>query len=457
MTIAPLRSAFPLAVTAFRRAMPALLVAVGVLGAACGSSSSGITAAVGKAEPGKDVTIFFDRLILEIAQGTVAEPTPIQIQRRLARPAAARSMGGFEFAILPTDVALAQPVTLRFRYTGLALPEGVTEAQLFLATMGPTGLATPIAGSTVLEDENEVTAPLPAFGTVALLAPAGPPPENGTGSLVFLREGAGALDDLWKSDAQGGSAALVTAHTADETLTAPRLSTAASRVAFSETVGGGANFRAWIVGLDGSNRTLVTADGAQEIVNDLSTNGTRLYVTHRAAGSETTDLAFYDLTVGPPFPRTILASTPQVSEREARVSPDGTLLLFLDGESRLWRRSPLPGGSETKITTFAVNSFAWRPDNKRILIERPDNFGGGLAELNPLSTGTLFAKILGTTGGRKPSYSPNGEQLLFELFDSDPSVLRTTIRQISRKGAFASILLGGSPDVFPGRSPASAP
>src|SRR5262249_48757946 len=150
-------------------------------------------------------------------------------------------------------------------------------------------------------------------------------------------------------------------------------------------LGGFANFRAWVVNADGSNRTLVTSDASVDVAGDLDATGTLLYVTHTAPGAATSDLAVYDPGGAPPFPITPLTSTPNVSEIDPRLAPNGQRLLYHDGEGFLWARSSAPGGAAFLVVNAPVASYAWSPvlnvlGQQVAVIERPLAQEGGLAE-----------------------------------------------------------------------------
>ncbi len=443
-----------------RRAPRALLAAstLSLLSiAGCfGSGNASFAAAAGIAKPGEETVIVFDRLVLTIPAGAVAEPTPIRIERRKLLPAT-HAITGFGYVLTPTDLTFAQAATLTYRFFGIPLPEPTVSTDLFLARLGPSLLATPLPSNTIDVDEAEASAELSTLGTVALLGLPIVPPDNGAGEIVFLRAGAGGLPDLWRAAADGSGEALVSAHLPGEQIATPRVSSVAGRAAFTETVGGGTDRRAWIVGLDGSGRTLVTADASDEVVGDLSADGLQLYVSRTSPGSATSDLVVYDLSAGPPFASIAITTSPDDSERDPRLSPDGTILLFRDGEGRLARRSPTPGGEETLVTAFPVDAFAWRPDGLRAVVQRPLFIGGGLGEVNPKSKVPLPGFVKGTAGAGNPAYSPNGLFFLFEILDPDPSILAPTLRQISRKGALGSMLLGGAQTPFPGQAPNRSP
>jgi hypothetical protein len=197
---------------------------------------------------------------------------------------------------------------------------------------------------------------------------------------------------------------------------------------------------------------MVTTDGSDEIEGDLDATGTFLYVSHREPGAPFADLAVYNLTAGPPFPRQLLTSTPSNGEANPRLSPDGQVLLFQDVEGLLYRMPPTPGGAVKPVTKLAVVSFAWRPDSQRIL------------EINPLKVYTSLGTALKGSGGAvRPTYTPNSENFVFEYDDPDASVQAKTLRQIPRQGltgttpTVSGILLGGASAVFLGGAPASAP
>lgn len=449
-------------------ALPIFLLLV----AACsgGGGSSGVAAFNVKITVGKGATVTLDRLTIEVPPGAVAADTVVQLSKTKLTSAAVGDQLGPAYATLPAAFPLLVPAIATYRYDGIAIPEGGDEANLQLSVLGPSGLPT-FLPSTVNTNKT-VSAPVSELTTFALvLDPPASLPDNGAGTLLFLRAGAGGLPDLWRAGSAGESPVLVTPHTPGATLSAPRLSTVANLAAFTETVGNVK--KAWIVSLDGSNRTLVTPDDFEESAGDLDAAGTRLYVTTRAPGSVFTDLAVYNLVAGAPYARGLLTDTPDASEGSPRLSPDGETLVYQETLGELRRMQPFLGAPVKKVTTQPVQSFAWRPDGTKLVVERVRSVGGGfgepetgggLAEINPLgTTGTIGTALKGSGGARAPSYSPNGEQLLFEYFDQDPTVQVATIRQIPRKGLSGSIpqggalLLGGASSVFPGGAPTALP
>lgn len=426
-----------------------------------GKTDFGVT---GKAKFGADSTIIIDRLELAVPAAAVTNPNGVNIQIQIVKqlPASMQSAGP-RYTMLPGDTTFAAPITIRYHYAGLVLPEGTTENQLKLAKMGPTGLLT-ILPTALNVNDKIVSTTMSSFFTIALVVPAGAPPNNGAGQLLFLRNDVDGEADLWKASADGSGAALVLAHTPGEVLSSPRLSTVASRVAFTESSGGDPSFtKVYIAGLDGTNKTLVTIDGSIESVGDISINGDLLFVTHRDSDSALPDLAVYNISGAGPFTRTLLTNTGDEAELNPRISPDGTTLVFEDALGRLRRMAPVAGAKVKNVTSQRVESFSWSPDSQRLVVERPTNliggfaFGGGIGEITAFGTSTFFPQIKGSGGARRPSYSPNGQQFLFELNDSDPSVSAPTIRQLPKAGALNPILLGGAGTVFLGASPVTRP
>ena len=184
-------------------------------------------------------------------------------------------------------------------------------------------------------------------------------------------------------------------------------------------------------------------------------DGLRLYVSHREPGAPFDDIAVYALVAGPPFPRALLTNTPNESESNPRLSPDGATLLFQDSQLHVWRMAPVVGSAVKKVVTTPVVTYAWRPDSQRIVVQRPLSTGGSTgnpppaaasSKLNPLAvTSSLGTALKGSGGALAPTYSPNGNNLLFQFQDDDATVLAPTLRQIPRKGVTGSIPLGARP------------
>jgi hypothetical protein len=444
-----------------------------VLACSSGSSSSTPPPVKVKLTPAKGGNVAVDNFRLEVPPNAVAADVLLQIVGNKKFTSAVGERLGASYATIPTDLTFLVPATVTFGYAELGIPAGGSENDLQIAFLGPSGLPTFLT-TTLDTTKKTATATIDHGGTLALvLQPTPNVPDNGSGTLVFLREAGAGLYDLWKSDPAGGAAVLLTAHTPGEVLTGPRVAQGASRVAFTETAGGEGFPRAWIVNLDGSGRVMVTTDGSDEIAGDLDATGTFLYVSHREPGAPFADLAVYNLTAGPPFPRQLLTSTPSNGEANPRLSPDGQVLLFQDVEGLLYRMPPTPGGAVKPVTKLAVVSFAWRPDSQRIVVQRPLSAsggtgqapsGGGLLEINPLKVYTSLGTALKGSGGAvRPTYTPNSENFVFEYDDPDASVQAKTLRQIPRQGltgttpTVSGILLGGASAVFLGGAPASAP
>ncbi|MBI3817532.1 MAG: hypothetical protein HY286_02485 [Planctomycetes bacterium] len=447
-----------------RSRIAAAFVAALLTSGCFGSGGSGGFGVSGKAKFGADSTVTFDRLEIHIQNGAVLDPNGLFIQIQASKIApAAQPAPGPRYTMLPSDAQFAAPVTIIYHYAGLELPQGATENQLKLAQMGPTGLLT-ILPTVISTTDKTATTTASGFFTIALVAPPGAPPANGAGKLLFLRKDASGSPDLWSAAPDGSGAALVLAHAPGETISSPRISTIASRVAFTESVGGDASdTRVYIANLDGTGKTLVTADGSVETAGDLNAAGDLLYITHRDSLTMLPDIAVYSLAGAPPFPRTFMTQTSDLAELNPRIAPDGSLLVFQDEKGRLRRMVASAGAKVFAVSSQRVDSFAWSPDSKHLVVERPlgiaggFGFGGGIGEISALSNTTFFPVVKGTGGARRPSYSPNGQQFLFEFYDNDPAVQNVTIRQITKAGAFTATPLGGALTAFFGESPVARP
>jgi hypothetical protein len=438
--------------------------ALALLCAACTKAGGGVSFGIsGKAKFGQDSKIVVDRLEVLVPAAAVGDPAGLFVQVQFSKviPAAGIALGP-RYLILPQDVTFLAPVTVVYHYAGLVIPPGVTENQLKLVKVGSTGVTTDLP-TTIDTVERTATTTLTQFAAVTLLAPNTSPPLNGTGKVAFLRDDGSGANDLWICDADGTDAVLVTPHTPGEFLSSPRLLKGGSRIAFTESTGGNPlETRVFIVDADGSNRTQVTPDNSIESAGGFDSTGNLLYATHRDAAAALDDLVVYNLAGGAPFGRTKLTDTPGDSEHDPKLAPDGSMLLFLDGNGRLKRMDPVAGAKSHFVTKQAVISYAWRPDSAAVVIERATNLlkgfviGGGLGEIGPKGTYSFLPKIKGTGGGRNPSYSPNGENLLFEFTDADRGVAMNTIRQIPRKGALASLFFAGVTSVFAGGAPSAS-
>lgn len=445
----------------------AAMVSILLAGASCTQSGGGAGFGIsGKAKFGEVTKITVDRIQVEFPVGAILDPDGLNIQILPSKvnPASGPLLGP-RFVINPADAVLGVPVTVRYNYNGLVLPTGALEPQLTLASMGPTGLLTTLA-STVSTTDKVVTTQIAAFTTIALTAPGGAVPvNNGNGILVFLRNGAQGKPDVWRVNPDGTGAALVLAHTPGETLSTARVSTVAGRVAFTESVNGDpADTRVYIANLDGSNRTLVTAGGAVESLGDLNIDGTQLFVKRREPLDALADIVVYNLSTPPPFGRVKLTDTPGEDESNPKLSPSGELLLFQDGKGRLRRTEPIAGAKVFSVTSSRIVDFSFSPDSTRVVVQRPFGVfagfgvGGGIGELNPAASNVSAPAIRGTAGGSHPTYSPGGENIIFEYPDTDPAVGFSTLRQVPRVGGLVTpILLGGGTAVFPGAAPTARP
>ena len=169
------------------------------------------------------------------------------------------------------------------------------------------------------------------------------------------------------------------------------------------------NAEIYLMNADGSDQTRVTTDLASDVEPDLSPNGR--YVAFTSTRSGNADIWLLDLQSGELANLTNTTAT----EGWARWSPNGQQLAFhsnRDGNNEIYVLDVRTGELE-RVTTYAgADMFPeWSPDGKTLAIRRDMDVW-----TLELRTGELTQLTTHPALDQMAAWSPNGQQLAFMSF-----------------------------------------
>jgi Tol biopolymer transport system component/DNA-binding winged helix-turn-helix (wHTH) protein len=109
---------------------------------------------------------------------------------------------------------------------------------------------------------------------------------------------------------------------------------------------------------------------------------------------------------------------PNIRTADLMLSPDGASVAFASG-GELWRSAPNGSNRQPLVSGFpAINWVEWSPDAKRILFHANDNPNLGGFYLVSADGGPATEIPLGS-GLNEPTWSPDGESILFAKWSTD--------------------------------------
>ncbi|MBL0926436.1 MAG: PD40 domain-containing protein [Phycisphaerales bacterium] len=157
--------------------------------------------------------------------------------------------------------------------------------------------------------------------------------------------------DLWKAPSRGGEAVRLTAHPANELLSA--WSPDGRLIAFSSTRDGGSNL--FVMNADGSGTRQVTRTDQRLALSGWSPDSKRILFSASIEGDVYRDVRPYSVSVdGGPATR-----LHDAFGHEPRISPDGATLLFGRGGSA-WFRRGYRGPDNRDVWTFTLANKAFQ-------------------------------------------------------------------------------------------------
>jgi gamma-glutamyltranspeptidase / glutathione hydrolase len=288
-------------------------------------------------------------------------------------------------------------------------------------------------------------AAIAAAGLAYLTVAAQVPPPAGVQDPAWSPDGRrlafSFLDQIWTSNADGRDGRPLRAEsTAVER--DPSFSPDGKSIAFAEDAGRG--FDIVVAPLDGRSSHRLTALDGDERWPSWTRDG-RVVFSHRSPGAgDRWRLHAADVTSSEHQP--LFADTAGDDEREGRVSPDGTRVVYVsdrdsaDGDTDLWIADLKPGSRARVVRSRILRARgresapAWAPDGSRIAFfavregvgsvwvttvepPAPEAGGGNRPRARPAETPTLVSRR-----GGSPAWSPDGRRLaVAELPAPDPS------------------------------------
>jgi Tol biopolymer transport system component len=255
--------------------------------------------------------------------------------------------------------------------------------------------------------------------SVAIVGSTGANPPQPTEEIVFRSERAGQ-PDLYLIGGDGSNFRRLTFTEARERT--PRISPDGKWVAFSSNAAG--NFDIWVVRREGGDLTRVSSNPEFED-NPVWLPDGRIVFVRGPFSCEATCATAVVVKRGGGQELTIPIGGIQSSSLD--VTPDGTRIVF--GRDGALYSAKLDGTAEVRVTSPPPGAFDFRPsyspDATRIVFLRsPDGVNNELYVVN--SDGSSPTQLTATPGRHEeyPSFSKDGEAILFMTFGNEDSRLR---------------------------------
>jgi Tol biopolymer transport system component len=233
------------------------------------------------------------------------------------------------------------------------------------------------------------------------------------GKLTFTRT-AGGLSDIWLMDPDGQNQSLLAGDPATNQ-TASSFSADGERIVFATELQGGKTGIV-VIGVDGSNPTLVTDDGGSFASPHFSPSGQQIVYQVGPSGNE--DIAIIDVDGRN---RQLLTSGP-ARDFGPSFSPDGQRIVFerSDGTGiNVWTMAP-DGQNPVPLTGGSTDDFgaSFAPDGNRIVfVQAPP--GDQPGEVVVMDANGQNQQPLTNTPGvfeQGPVFSPDGQKIAFARF-----------------------------------------
>ncbi len=290
-----------------------------------------------------------------------------------------------------------------------AVASSPASGELVLSPPSTSGTGVPERLKGSLDDLRIYNYALSASEVAALYsAPPGPAPVSG-GHIAFMSVQPSGAEEIFAMDPSGGQRTQLTFRGLHSE--SPQWSPDGSQIAYQGDVTSRQNFEIHVMNADGSNDHVVSPDPSDDAQPFWSPDGKQIvFQSRRAVGACAGQGAEYKIYVMDVNGANLTCLGFQgVQSETPSFSPDGSKITYFvnlgPGQAEIWVMNA-NGSNKVRLTSGAQDFFPrWSPDGTQILFER-----------NAASICVMYANGSGVNcvaSGRYPSWSPSSGHIVF--------------------------------------------